>query len=90
MLRCPECGCSDLYDVLGGYAGATYRCRRCGYTGTFVVESDEAFLPISKEDVSGTELRFPIGFCVKVAALLLLLFFIFNLLINLSFFIDFL
>lgn len=45
MLRCPRCGSPEIYEVLGGYAGTMYRCKKCGYTGSFVVESEEDYPP---------------------------------------------
>ncbi|MBP2145513.1 DNA-directed RNA polymerase subunit RPC12/RpoP [Methanofollis sp. W23] len=74
MLRCPRCGSTDLYQVLGGYAGMTYRCKRCGYTGSFVVESEDA-LPMSPGE-EGVEAKpsVPVYRGVRIAALVLLLF----------------
>jgi transposase-like protein len=41
MIRCPVCGSSDLYTIVGGYIGEIYRCKKCGYSGAFVIETDE-------------------------------------------------
>jgi transposase-like protein len=60
MLRCPTCGSTDLYEVLGGYAGTMYRCKRCGYTGSFVVESEEE-LPLQDDDeIKRAQMRYSV------------------------------
>lgn len=41
MRRCPQCGSNDLFQTVGGYIGSEWRCKRCGYQGAFVVESEE-------------------------------------------------
>lgn len=41
MRRCPQCGSSDLFQLAGGYLGAEYRCKQCGYHGAFIIESEE-------------------------------------------------
>jgi transposase-like protein len=73
MLRCPRCGSTDLYQVLGGYAGTTYRCKRCGYTGSFVVESEEELPPPDEEKIDRAKTQLSIHSCVKISALLFLL-----------------
>ncbi len=40
MFRCPSCGSSEVYRVAGGCLGELYRCKKCGYTGAFIVEVD--------------------------------------------------
>lgn len=50
MLRCPRCGNPEIYEVLGGYTGTMYRCKKCGYTGSFVVESEEDYPPREEKD----------------------------------------
>jgi len=39
-LHCPSCGSAALVLEAGGYGGMVYRCKECGYRGSFVVESD--------------------------------------------------
>jgi transposase-like protein len=41
MLRCPSCGSSEIYPVVGGYIGQVYLCKACRYRGSLVVEVDE-------------------------------------------------
>ncbi|WP_067049507.1 hypothetical protein [Methanofollis ethanolicus] len=73
MLRCPKCGSIDLYEVLGGYAGTMYRCKRCGYTGSFVVESEEELPPPPDEDeINRTQMRYSFYDGVKIAAIFFL------------------
>jgi transposase-like protein len=50
MIRCPVCGSSDLYTIVGGYIGEIYRCKKCGYSGAFVIETDE-----DSQDAGNTE-----------------------------------
>ncbi|KUG20184.1 MAG: hypothetical protein KO206_01590 [Methanomicrobiaceae archaeon] len=40
MLHCPVCNSTEVYAVVGGYAGFIYRCKTCGYRGSFIVEYD--------------------------------------------------
>jgi hypothetical protein len=44
ILCCPECQSTEIYEVAGGYVGQVYRCKKCGYRGSFVLEIDEAEL----------------------------------------------
>jgi len=41
MIRCPVCGSSEIYKIVGGYIGEIYRCKKCGYSGAFIIEMDE-------------------------------------------------
>ncbi|QSZ66546.1 hypothetical protein RJ40_03035 [Methanofollis aquaemaris] len=82
MLRCPKCGSTDLYQVLGGYAGTRYRCKRCGYTGSFVVESDEELPPLSEEDGAGAEKSGSVYRWIKIIGFLLLVFIALNYLVG--------
>jgi transposase-like protein len=41
MIRCPTCGSRDIYPVAGGYIGQIFRCKKCGYRGSFVLETDD-------------------------------------------------
>ena len=41
ILCCPECQSTEVYEVAGGYVGQVYRCKKCGYRGSFVLEIDE-------------------------------------------------
>ncbi len=47
---CPVCGNSDLYYEVGGYAGAVYHCKDCGYMGAFVVEGNEEMVEKIREN----------------------------------------
>ncbi len=40
-LCCPRCGSSKLYYESGMKLGPLYHCKRCGYTGTFVIRADK-------------------------------------------------
>jgi transposase-like protein len=53
MLRCPVCGSTTIYPVTGGLFGQVYRCKECGYRGSFVLETDEE----EKEAGSGKDSR---------------------------------
>jgi uncharacterized protein (DUF983 family) len=37
---CPECGSTDMYYEAGLITGYVYHCKRCDYTGSFVVEKE--------------------------------------------------
>ena len=37
---CPTCGSEDIYLWMGGKTGIIYKCKKCGYTGPFVIEED--------------------------------------------------
>jgi hypothetical protein len=41
ILCCPECSSTEIYEVAGGCVGQVYRCKKCGYRGSFVLEIDE-------------------------------------------------
>jgi predicted RNA-binding Zn-ribbon protein involved in translation (DUF1610 family) len=41
ILCCPVCQSIEVYEVAGGYVGQVYRCKKCGYRGSFVIEIDE-------------------------------------------------
>ncbi len=41
LLVCPVCRSKDIELDSGGYTGK-YRCKSCGYTGSFVLEMDES------------------------------------------------
>jgi hypothetical protein len=38
MLCCPRCGGTGIYLETGGYTGTIYRCKKCSYRGSFIVE----------------------------------------------------
>jgi transposase-like protein len=40
MLYCPECKSDQIFAVAGGYMGQMYLCKKCGYRGSFVLETD--------------------------------------------------
>jgi len=71
MLRCPACGSPDLYEELGGYGGFRYRCKQCGYTGSFVIESEEELPPPETGVHEEDETPFTIPLWLKIAAVLL-------------------
>lgn len=41
MLCCPVCRGTFVYEIAGGYLGQVYRCKDCGYRGSFVLLVDE-------------------------------------------------
>ncbi|AKB82523.1 hypothetical protein MSBR3_1945 [Methanosarcina barkeri 3] len=47
---CPVCGNADLYYEVGGYAGAVYHCKECGYVGAFVIEANEEMIEKIREN----------------------------------------
>ena len=40
MLYCPSCKSDQIFAVAGGYIGQVYLCKKCGYRGSFVLETD--------------------------------------------------
>jgi len=40
MFYCPRCKSGEIYPVVGGYIGQVYLCKKCGYRGSFVLETD--------------------------------------------------
>lgn len=40
-LYCPRCGSTSVTLETGGYGGMIYRCKTCGFSGAFVIESDD-------------------------------------------------
>lgn len=47
---CPVCGNPDIYYEAGGFTGAVYRCKECGYIGAFVIEANEEMIREIKEN----------------------------------------
>ena len=50
ILCCPECQSTEVYEVAGGCVGQVYRCKKCGYRGSFVLEIDEEELKALQGD----------------------------------------
>ena len=40
VLRCPQCGSSDIYYELGLITGYKYHCKDCQYVGALVIEDE--------------------------------------------------
>ncbi len=40
MLVCPICFSKDIVVDAGGYTGK-YKCKKCGYIGTFIIDMSE-------------------------------------------------
>ena len=40
LLVCPVCKSTDIVLDAGGYTGK-YRCKKCGYVGSFIIEMTE-------------------------------------------------
>ena len=40
MKKCPRCESTNLVLHIGGMSGM-YKCKKCGYTGSLVVEEDD-------------------------------------------------
>ena len=58
MLCCPRCGGTEVFLETGGYTGTIYRCKKCGYRGSFIVEvDDETFRKDSKDEAETGERR---------------------------------
>jgi transposase-like protein len=55
ILCCPECRSIEVYEVAGGYVGQVYRCKKCGYRGSFVLEIDEQELGEFQSDQPETD-----------------------------------
>jgi|WetSurMetagenome_2_1015567.scaffolds.fasta_scaffold01984_4 hypothetical protein len=55
ILCCPECKSIEVYEVAGGYVGQVYRCKKCGYRGSFVLEIDEEELGGFQSDQPETD-----------------------------------
>ena len=41
MLCCPVCQSRDIFLIAGGYLGTIYRCKSCGYQGSFVIDTGD-------------------------------------------------
>ncbi|TAJ44803.1 IS1 family transposase [Methanofollis fontis] len=81
MLRCPQCGSTDLYTMIGGYGGFRYRCKQCGYIGSFVLESDEELpSPVTRPKES-EEKKIAVPLWLKIVVALLVLYMLLYLLI---------
>jgi len=55
ILCCPECQSTEVYEVAGGYVGQVYRCKKCGYRGSFVLEIDRGELEALQGDRTDNE-----------------------------------
>lgn len=53
ILCCPDCQSTEVYEVAGGCVGQVYRCKNCGYRGSFVLEIDEKELEALNDDPPG-------------------------------------
>lgn len=51
ILCCPVCQSVEVYEVAGGYVGQVYRCKKCGYRGSFVLEIDSGGPDISNHEI---------------------------------------
>ncbi len=71
MRRCPQCGSSDLFQLAGGYLGAEYRCKRCGYHGAFIVESEEEMPHSEVQEKESPGMN--VSFWIRVLAIIFLL-----------------
>ncbi len=40
VLHCPSCKSTDVTYEAGLITGQKYRCARCGYVGSFIIERD--------------------------------------------------
>lgn len=49
-LCCPTCQSTEIYPVAGGYIGQVYRCKACGYRGSFVLEIETPEKPENLPD----------------------------------------
>ncbi|MFQ6050274.1 MAG: hypothetical protein ACE5K4_01130 [Candidatus Hydrothermarchaeota archaeon] len=49
MLFCPRCGSGKLKYAVDGSTVNLYKCRECGYTGSFVIEGYELAKEIRKK-----------------------------------------
>ena len=38
ILKCPECGSSNIVPETGFVTGYKYHCNECGYVGPFIIE----------------------------------------------------
>ncbi|KUK70265.1 MAG: Uncharacterized protein XD88_0763 [Methanocalculus sp. 52_23] len=71
MRRCPQCGSSDLFQIAGGYLGSEYHCKRCGYRGAFIVESDEEMPHPEVRDTESSGMNIPLW--IRIVAVIFLL-----------------
>ena len=51
MIRCPQCNSTEIYAAVGGYGGYYYRCKKCGYAGSLVIEYDSDEAPEEKREL---------------------------------------
>jgi hypothetical protein len=49
ILCCPSCRSTEIYAIAGGYIGQVYRCKECGYRGSFVLEISEGDQDLTKD-----------------------------------------
>lgn len=40
VLRCPQCGSTDVYYELGLITGYKYHCKNCQYVGALVIQDE--------------------------------------------------
>ncbi len=40
VLLCPQCGSANVTLIAGSIVGQVYRCRRCDYVGSLILETD--------------------------------------------------
>jgi len=40
VLRCPQCGSTDVTYELGLITGYKYHCKKCQYVGALVIQDD--------------------------------------------------
>ena len=40
VLRCPQCGGTDIYYETGLITGYKYHCKDCDYIGALIIEED--------------------------------------------------
>ena len=76
MRRCPQCGSSDLFQTTGGYLGSEYGCKKCGYRGAFIVESEEEMPHPEGPDNSEERAGHGIPLWIRILALVILLVFV--------------
>ncbi len=51
VLKCPECGSTNIIPETGFITGYKYHCEDCDYVGTLVLEVEERELEREEEEI---------------------------------------
>lgn len=40
LKTCPQCGSTEINLYMGGITGSQYKCKRCDYLGSVILETE--------------------------------------------------